>query len=223
MTRTRSFARRLGEQLLVVGLILGTTLSSSGVALAQTPPTTDQGPRFGSWGPGQAPPEAEGPSGGDTPAPRGPSGRPDAGPGGAARPEMAPAPGYAPGPGPEYAPGPAPHRWGGCNHDLRGSWQINGRQTDPYPYGYSARIHIRQFRNWLQIDQPEDGVSYYGVCRGDQIELDVYAGGRWIGYEDATVAGSGSPWSRWGGLRVRAEWASFAPGYASGRETWTRW
>src|SRR5438309_677881 len=140
---------------------------------ASPPPTSDQGPRFGNWGPGQQAPAPEGPSQGDAPAPSAPSARPDAGPG-APSTRAAPAPYAAPAPGPNPAAPAPPNRWAGCDYELRGSWQISGTQTSPSQYPYSARINVRQYQNWLQIDQPQDGVSYYGVCRGDQMQLDVY-------------------------------------------------
>ncbi len=239
------------RHLCLLGALLATLAASTPAASAQTPPSSDQGPRFGQWGPGQAPPDAEGPAGADAPTPpntapaygSGPepgarSAAPDTGRSAApdgGRPFAAPgAPGLALPP----APGPAPDRWGGCNYDLRGSWQISGRQTDPYPYSYSSWVHVRQFRSWLQIEQPDDNLSYYGICRGDTIELDVYAGGRFVGYEDGVVTSSGgwsesaSPWGRarfgpWSppssGMRVRAEWTSFFGPFASGNETWYRW
>jgi hypothetical protein len=133
-------------------------------------------------------------------------------------------------PGGEYAPAPGSPPRSGCNYDLRGGWQISGRQTEPYFYPYTAWIQVRQFRQWLKIDQPEDGVSYYGICRGDRLELDVYVGDQFLGYEDGFIStGGNSPW--WGGpatwqprrsLRVQAEWVSFAGGPATGFETWQR-
>jgi hypothetical protein len=227
-----SFARRLIQHTLVIGAIATMLLASASAAFAQTPPSNDQGPRFGQWGPGQSAPAPEGPAGGEAPSTQrdapAPGAQPDA-----ARPGF---PGSSPYAAPPAFPGPAlppaPDRWGGCNYDLRGNWQISGRQTDPYPFSYSSWVQVRQFRNWLQIDQPEDNLSYYGVCRGDYIELDVYAGGRFVGYEDGVVSGNsggGTPWSRmgfnprWGSTRIRAEWTSFFGGFASGRETWYRW
>jgi hypothetical protein len=233
MQARRSFTRRLVEHAAVLGAILAVTLGASGTALAQTPPSTDQGPRFNQWGPGQPAPDAEGPAGSDVPgpAPRAPSpgAAPDQNPGGRSMapdtgPSMAPAP-SAPFPSPPGAlvPGPAPERWGGCNYDLRGGWTVFGRQTDPYDYSYSAYIYVRQFRGWLQIDQPDDGLSYYGRCRGDQLELDVYAGSSFIGYEDGLVSWGNQGWSRGRGARVRANWVSFSSGYNAGWETWQRW
>jgi hypothetical protein len=227
MSAHRAFPRRLVQHALVIGAVAAAVVvAASGTAFAQTPPQSDSGPRFGQWGPGQAAPAPEGPSGGDV-APRGapntaPGAQGDALPG----PYAAPAPGFAPSMPP--APYPGPDRWGGCNYDLRGSWQIIGRQTDPYYFNYQSQIYVRQYRNWLQIDQPADNLSYYGICRGDDLELDVYAGGRFVGYEDGTVSwGSGrSPWtSSWGPRnsgRVRATWTSFAAGYSTGNETWHR-
>jgi hypothetical protein len=239
-----SLARRCIRHAAIIGLLAAALLTAAGSAFAQTPPAADQGPRFNQWGPGQSAPAPEGPTGADVPSPQrdGPptAGR-DAGPGfgpsaGSRGPMASPAPGpYAMPPTPEFAP--SPDRWGGCNHDLRGSWQISGRQSDPYPYSYTSWIQVRQFRNWLQIDQPEDNLSYYGVCRGDYIELDVYSGGRFVGYEDGMVNSGPGPYygsdsgryprmgfmNRPQGLRVRAEWNSFFGGLASGRETWYRW
>ncbi|HZS01867.1 MAG TPA: hypothetical protein VFE37_24335 [Chloroflexota bacterium] len=229
MVPHRAFSRRVIQHALVIGAVAAAVaLAASGTALAQSPPTSDSGPRFGQWGPGQAAPAPEGPSGGDA-APRnapstGPGAQGDARPG----PFGAPAPDFAPGMPP--APYPSPDRWGGCNYDLRGTWQIIGRQTDPYDFNYQAQIYVRQYRNWLQIDQPSDDLSYYGICRGDQIELDVYASGRFVGYEDGVVSwgSSGrspwnSPWTPRNSGRVRATWTSFAAGFATGHETWHRW
>jgi hypothetical protein len=189
----RSSLWRLARHTLLVGLVVASALATGTAARAQQPPTADQGPRF-TWGPGQPPPQPEGPAGGD----------------------VAPA---APGPRPEYAPPPGPDRWGGCNHDLRGSWDVEGRQTAPWPYRYDATVFVRQFRGWLQVEQQQDGVSYYGVCRGDTVQLDVYYQGRFIGYQDGTLHGGG----RWGGRRIRFEWTTFTPYYATGQETWRRW
>lgn len=189
---------RVARHVLLAALVVGTSMAASGAA-AQQPPTSDQGPRF-NWGPGQPPPQPEGPAGGDALPPAPPAGR-------------------APAPRPEYAPPPGPDRWGGCNHDLRGSWNVDGRQTEPWPYRYDATVYVRQFRGWVQVEQPQDGVSYYGVCWGDTVQLDVYYQGRFVGYQDGTVHGGG----RWGGRRIRFEWTTFTPYYAAGQETWRRW
>ncbi|HEY7059844.1 MAG TPA: hypothetical protein VII06_00085 [Chloroflexota bacterium] len=234
MVARHAFPRRLALHLLVVGAVAAAVaLAASGTAFAQSPPTSDQGPRFSQWGPGQAAPAPEGPTGGDV-APRdAPSTAPGTaqGPQGDARPD---APGPFAAPAPSYIPGPnlppAPDRWGGCNYDLRGSWQIIGRQTDPYDYNYQANIRIRQYQNWLYVDQPADNLAYYGICRGDQVELDVYAGGQFVGYEDGTVSWGNNRFSSYGANpfvprstgRVRATWTSFSSGYASGSETWHR-
>ena len=249
--------RRLLEHLLVIGVVVAVALAAAGAADARpadqggpTPPTTDQGPRYGNWGPGQSPPAPEGPLGGETQAPAAPAqpgARPDAAPGAA---PSAPSPYAAPGPNPSMpAPAPpAPDRWGGCNYDLRGSWQIMGSQTSPYQRPYSSNIRVRQYRNWLQIDQPQDNVSYYGQCNGDQLTLDVYQSGQFVGYQDGTVSWSSGwgpgPWAStppwdgpdwsgprprfggWGGSRgqhVTGSWVMFSPSYAAGQETWVRW
>ena len=233
-----AFARRLVQHLVIIVALAGVLLASASAALAQAPPSSDQGPRFNQWGPGQSAPAPEGPTGGDSASPQRdapPSANRDYAPapgfpGAVPAPYSAPGPYAAPAPPPEFLPAP-PDRWDGCTYDLRGSWQLSGRQTDPYPFSYSSWIHVRQFRNWLQIEQPEDNLSYYGVCHGDRIELDVYSAGRFVGYEDGVVSWSSSPtaWGRFStgprarGMRVRAEWTSFFGGYASGRETWYRW
>ncbi len=218
-----AFRRRLLRHALVIALLAAAVAAASSIpAFAQTPPSTDQGPRFSEWGPGQPPPAPEGPAGGEGPA-RAPEVAP--GPGG-----RAPQPFLAP---PDFEPGrPAPDRWGGCNYDLRGSWRILGRQTHPYPFTYQAWVHVRQYRNWLHIEQPDDNLSYYGICRGDTIELDVYSGGRFVGYEDGVVSWGGARWGPSAGvprvpgsraLRVRADWVSFFGDLATGTETWYRW
>ena len=98
--------------------------------------------------------------------------------------------------GPESAAPAPPNRWAGCDYDLRGSWQVSGTQTSPSQYPYSARINVRQYQNWLHIEQPQDGVSYYGVCRGDQMQLDVYQNGQFVGYQDGSIGLSGGGWGR---------------------------
>jgi hypothetical protein len=250
-------ARRLSLHLLVIGAIAVGLLATSGAAHAQpidqgqapAPPSSDQGPRFGNWGPGQQAPAPEGPSEGDAPAPSAPGARPDAAPG--APSTRAPSPYAAPAPGPNPAVPAPPNHWAGCDYDLRGSWQVSGTQTSPNQYPYLARINVRQYQNWLQIDQPQDGVSYYGVCRGDQMQLDVYQNGQFVGYQDGSIGSSGGGWgpgpwasaaapsdrSDWGGPQPRfnrnwddgrarfvsGSWVMFTPGYSSGQETWTRW
>ena len=93
------------------------------------------------------------------------------------------------------------------------------RNTPPYRYTYTASIHVRQYGPWLQITQPEDNISYYGQCTGSSIQLDVYSGGQFIGYENGTVSISGPGWE----MTVRARWASYTPSYIAGNETWQRW
>ena len=45
--------------LLTAALVAALLLAPSGPVLAQSPPSGDQGPRFGQWGPGRPPPAAE--------------------------------------------------------------------------------------------------------------------------------------------------------------------
>ena len=133
----------------------------------------------------------------------------------AARPRSRPAQGRS---APPYH-APAPNWWGGCNYDLRGNWRITGTQTQPYRYTYTAAIQVRQYGPWLQITQPEDNISYYGRCTGHSIQLDVYSGGRFIGYEIGTVSVSGPGWE----MSMRAVWAEFTPSYIAGHATGQRW
>ena len=63
-----SFARRMIQHMLVIGAIATMLLASASAAFAQTPPSSDQGSRFGQWGPGQPAPAPEGPSGGEAPS-----------------------------------------------------------------------------------------------------------------------------------------------------------
>jgi hypothetical protein len=170
--------------------------------LAQSPPTTNQGPTVPEWGPGRAPPAPEGaPSQGTTQQP-GPTD--DGGT-------------YYYAPGAQVPPGriaPPVGRIGGvCYFDLRGPWYVSGLQTTPYYNSYETRVYVRQFGNYLQGEQPSDNVSYYGVCRGDRIQLDVYEYGRLIGYQTA-VAQSPYNWT--------AAWTSFRSGLSRGEETWSR-
>jgi hypothetical protein len=241
MTRRRGvYLGESGQSLgvgraLAVGTLLAGLLGASALAPAQslaqgqTPPTSDQGPRFGQWGPNQAPPAPEGPTDNAPPAAApnssaAPSARPDAMPGGAG-PSAAPAPGPYAAPAPAPNPVPNPDRWAGCNWDLRGNWQIMGTQTNPYGAPYQARIQVRQYRNWVQIDQSQDNVSYYGVCRGDQLQLDVYQNGNFVGYQDGSVGGGPSGWNGWGpgpaaaaapGIWSGADWSGPRPRFSRG-------
>jgi hypothetical protein len=191
VTKVRRRAPMAGALLIAV-LVAGVT---SGLALAQQPPTTNQGPRFGQWGPGQPPPAPELP-----------------------QVQMAP-PAM---PAPAMPPPPTPNNWGGCNYNLSGYWAITGHQNAPYYRAYTSGATISQYGNWLRIDQPDGGYTYYGQCNGNSIELDVYQGGQFVGYENGVIDWSGGAWERWRSPRIRAWWQSFVPLSASGQETWHR-
>jgi hypothetical protein len=184
----------------VAALLLATS-----PALAQTPPPpTNEGPRFGQWGPGQAPPAPEGPAPG-------------------APPSVQVAPPAAPPPQPGLPPpAPQPNWWGGCNFDLRGTWFVEGRQDQPWYRPYTTTLNVNQYANWLRIDQPDAGYTYYGQCNGNSISLDVYQGSQFIGYENGVADWGGGAYARWGGPRVRASWQTFVPSSSSGTETWHR-
>jgi hypothetical protein len=114
---------------------------------------------------------------------------------------------------------------------------------------YSATVHVRQYRSWIQAEQ-DDGTSYYGRCYGNRLQFDVYSGWSFVGTQNGTISSYGTSWggsswnSRWSRERSRwdysteaaaAPYAAPAPGtssarasftwstwYGSGRETWTR-
>jgi hypothetical protein len=185
------FCRRLVVCLAAVGALVINATVVDPQTHAQTTPTTNQGPQFGNWGPGAPPPAPQL----SAPSPQAPGG-------------------YA-------APGPQvpPPNWGGCNWNLSGPWRITGTQTTPWNYTYTARINVIQFGSWLQIQQPEDNIAYYGRCNGNTINLDVYSGGQFIGYEQGTLRGG--PYS--GDQRVKAHYTTWVPGFTRGNETWHRW
>jgi hypothetical protein len=203
--RTGAWARRLlgtGGALAAAAALL---LASSPALAQERPPASNEGPRFGQWGPGQAPPTAEGPEASAPPSMR------------AAPPPSAapPRPGLPP-------PAPNPNWWGGCNFDLRGSWFVDGRQDQPGYRPYTTNLNVTQYANWLRIDQPDAGYTYYGQCSGNSITLDVYQGSQFIGYENGTADWGGGAYARWGGPRVRASWQTFVPSSSYGTETWHR-
>jgi hypothetical protein len=150
----------------------------------------------------------------------------------------APAPFVAPGPGaatgagtprfPSIGPsqpapdaeGPAransplpPGRTQRCRWDLAGIWEGRGQQTDPSSNSYATRLIVQQFGNYLAAQQPGDGITYYGVCTGDRVELDAYSGDTYIGVQTGTVGNNGR--------RIESTWVLYRPDYAAGYETLT--
>jgi hypothetical protein len=116
------------------------------------------------------------------------------------------------GPARDASPLP-PGRTARCRWDLRGTWDSRGQQTEPNSNNYSARMQFRQYGNFLTVDQPADGITYYGVCSGDRVELDAYSGSTFVGAQTGTVSGNGR--------RIEATWVLYAPDYAAGYETLT--
>src|SRR4051812_18971461 len=101
-----------------------------------------------------------------------------------------------------------------CRWDLAGVWEGRGQQTDPTSNSYATRLTVQQFGNYLSVQQPSDGISYYGVCTGDRVELDAYgADGSYIGMQTGTVSGNGR--------RIESTWVLYRPDYAAGYETLT--
>jgi len=117
--------------------------------------------------------------------------------------------------GPARANSPLPPgRTQRCRWDLAGAWEGRGQQTDPSSNSYNTRLVVQQFGNYLVAQQLSDGISYYGVCTGDRVELDAYAGdGSYIGVQTGTVSGNGR--------RIESTWVLYRPDYAAGYETLT--
>jgi hypothetical protein len=116
------------------------------------------------------------------------------------------------GPARDSSPLP-PGRSARCRWDLRGTWDARGQQTEPSSNNYSARMQVRQYGNYLAVDQPAEGITYVGVCSGDRVELDAYSGSTFVGAQTGTVSGNGR--------RIEATWVLYAPDYAAGYETLT--
>jgi hypothetical protein len=117
--------------------------------------------------------------------------------------------------GPARANSPLPPgRTQRCRWDLAGVWEGRGQQTDPTSNSYATRLIVQQFGNYLAAQQPSDGISYYGACTGDRVELDAYgADGSYIGMQTGTVSGNGR--------RIESTWVLYRPDYAAGYETLT--
>src|SRR5579884_3445364 len=116
--------------------------------------------------------------------------------------------------GPARANSPLPPgRTQRCRWDLAGTWEGRGQQTDPSSNSYATRLVVQQYGNYLAAQQPNDGISYYGVCSGDRVELDAYSGDTYIGVQTGTVSGNGR--------RIESTWVLYRPDYAAGYETLT--
>ena len=117
--------------------------------------------------------------------------------------------------GPARATSPLPPgRTQRCRWDLGGVWEGRGPQTDPTANSYATRLVVQQFGNYLAAQQPSDGITYFGVCTGDRVELDAYSGdGTYIGVQTGTVGNNGR--------RIESTWVLYRPDYAAGYETLT--
>ncbi|MBX5491621.1 MAG: hypothetical protein IRZ14_10720 [Chloroflexi bacterium] len=129
-------------------------------------------------------------------------------------------PTLGPGLAPPEAEGPArpnsplpPGRTARCRWDLRGVWESRGQQTDPVPNTYGGRLLVRQYGNYLVIEQLSENLTYYGVCSGDRVELDAYMGDTFVGMQTGTVSANGR--------RIESTWVLYTPDYAAGYETLT--
>lgn len=179
----RMAVRGLGAGVL---LVLGGL--TAGVAAAQTLPPTNQGPQLTDWGPGLTAPMPEGP--------------PTTSPADA----LVSATGAAP-----FAVPPATRL--GCAQDLRGTWLVSGTQNAPVLLTYVSNASVQQFGNYLLIERPQEGLTYYGLCDSGQIQFDVYQGGRFVGYQAMVVVGP---------AQLQALWVRYVGGPATGQEAWQR-
>jgi hypothetical protein len=161
---------------------------TAGGAAAQTLPPTNQGPQLTDWGPGLT-----------APMPEGPPVTPPAD-------AFVSATGAAP-----FAVPPATRL--ACAQDLRGTWLVSGTQTAPAPLTYVSNAAVQQFGNYLLIERPQEGLTYYGLCDSGQIQFDVYQGGRFVGYQAMVVVGP---------AQLQALWVRYVGGLAAGQEAWQR-
>jgi hypothetical protein len=129
--------------------------------------SAQDGPQFGQWGPGMAPPAPEGVQSDAQSAQGIPS---------------APAPDFGV-PAPSIAPPPTSY---GCPYDLRGNWRNQGYMTSGGYGSYSASVHVRQYQDWIVAEQ-DDGSSYFGRCQGNSLQFDVYFNGQFIGRQSGTI------------------------------------
>ncbi len=106
-----------------------------------------------------------------------------------------------------------PGRTARCRWDLRGAWEVSGRQTDPSASTYRAQLNLRQYGNYLTADKSGQAITYYGVCSGDRVELDAYSGDQLVGAYTGTVSGNGR--------RIESTWVLYTPDYSAGYETLT--
>src|SRR5687767_6875220 len=212
-----------GNQMRNFALPLASLLTAFAVAasigLPPLPALAQGSPQFGNWGPGQPPPDSEGPD-------QGASGSGY----GAAAPYAAPAPGSG-----------GLSILASCPYDLRGTWRNDGRHTSGRSGAYSATVYVRQYRSWVHAQQ-DDGTAYFGRCLGSSLQFDMYDGYQYVGRQAGTISttwlapdpmpldfpvpyAAPSPWATptaWppygrGSLSIRFTWTSW---YGSGAETW---
>jgi hypothetical protein len=96
-----------------------------------------------------------------------------------------------------------------CSRDVSGDWRVAGRQSSPSANDYATSVSVVQFGSWLIVRQPAENLTYYGVCRGDQLMFDVYSGRQFVGSQDGFLDGR----------EVRLIWAGTT---GTGLETWAR-
>jgi hypothetical protein len=188
--RASIFRRATGGLVIAVGVSVAML---AGSVAAQDVPSTNTGPEFGSFGPGQAAPQ-----GAQAVQP------PTAAPGALG----APAPGV-----------PSPS-WGGCNQNIAGSWASSGQENVPTFFTYDGNVTVSQWGPWLSATETQGWAQtqYYGRCNGNSVRFDVYSNGSFIGYQYGSIHEGG----RFGWPRLDFHWATWAPNYAAGVEHWRR-
>jgi hypothetical protein len=188
-----------------LALALGLLMATSGTSGAQSF-AADGGTFAQTAAPGTGVTTGPAPFAAPAPAPRG---------GGAPRfPGLGPSQPAPDAEGPARATSPLPPgRTQRCRWDLAGVWEGRGQQTDPTSTSYGTRLIVQQFGNYLAAQQPSDGITYFGVCTGDRVELDAYSGDTYIGVQTGTVGNNGR--------RIESTWVLYRPDYAAGYETLT--
>ncbi len=117
---------------------------------------------------------------------------------------------------------PTPQLWSGCGFFLGGTWSITGTQDQPSGFNYTANLDVTQYGQWIQANMSMAGIlmQYFGRCVGNNIQFDLYANGRWVGYQ----AGSVNWTPRWNTLNASYRWNVWNPDFATGSEDWVdRW
>jgi hypothetical protein len=74
-------------------------------------------------------------------------------------------------------------------------------------------VNFQQFGSQLIVEQPSEGLTYFGVCTGDRLELDAYSGETHVGAQVGTVSADGR--------RIETTWVLYRPEAAAGYGTFS--